>query len=310
MIKKDPTNIQQFHKPLFFSESARVGFRHLLRNLKIPSDQFILLPSYIGLSVREGSGVLDPIEDCNICYDFYRVDSNLSANLDDLKKKLSSIKAFAVFVIHYFGFMQSDILMIKEICKENQILLIEDCAHCLPSCHDGSKLGMVGDFSLFSIHKFFPTKAGGILQVNNNAYSFQDLPEEEKISRQDLETFTCSDLLAIAKQRVANYNALLKLLLPYEEKIEIPFSQIPDGIVPMNFPVLLKSHDRHEIYKKLIDEGVEAISLYYQLIEQIREDQYPLSHAVSNKILNLPIHQDVTKEDVQVIADKLLKVLC
>ena len=113
MIKKNQTNIQQFRKPLFFAKSARVGFRHLLRNLNISSDKSIILPSYIGLSVREGSGVLDPIEDCNV-YDFYRVDNNLSADLGDLKKKLSSVKTFAIFVIHYFGFMQSDIIMIKK----------------------------------------------------------------------------------------------------------------------------------------------------------------------------------------------------
>jgi len=310
MIYKNQTDRKRYRNSIFFTSSARVGFRHLLNNLNIGKDGYILLPSYIGYSIREGSGVIDPIEECGITYAFYRVKRNLSVDLDDLQNKIKIYrhKTFAVFVIHYFGFLQSDIIEIRNICANYGIYLVEDCAHCFKSSYKGVLLGDFGDFSLFSIHKILPTLDGGILKVNRNDVSLPLITEDDKISFESLESYLTSNMEEIAKIRINNYKFLLELLLPMRD-IEILYPQLEYGIVPMNFPILIKSKSRHDVYQGLIREGVETMALYYQLIDSIQEEVYPLSHEISHKILNLPIHQDVNEDDLHVIADKLYKVL-
>ena len=308
MIRKDQTDKKRYRNSIYYASKARVGFRFLLRNMSITKDEYILLPSYVGYSIREGSGVHDPIEECEINYTFYRVDKNLSCDLDDLRNKISSFKIFAVFVIHYFGFKQSDIIEIKNICQHNNVYLIEDCAHCLNSSSEGTPLGDYGDFSLFSLPKTLPVPDGGILQVNRGDIALPPISTVDKISLEAMEIYSTSDIEAITNQRIKNYNALLELLLPMSG-IEILYPKLPTGIVPMNFPVLLRSKNRHETFEGLMNEGVETMALYYQLIDPIQEAEYPVSHEISRKILNLPIHQDVSAGDIRIIADKLTKVL-
>lgn len=308
MIHKNQKDHKLYRDSIYFTSAARVGFRHLLLNLKIPKDKYILLPSYIGYSIREGSGVLDPIEECGINYKFYRIKRNLSADLEDIGRKISMHNIFSIFVIHYFGFLQSDISEIKNICNSHNIFLIEDCAHCLKSNYDGTPLGDFGDFSLFSIHKVLPTPDGGILKVNRKDISIPVIGKNDKISFKSLEIYATSQFDEISYIRIKNYK-LLQELLSSMNSVEILYPQLPDGIVPMNFPILIKSKNRFDIYKRLMHEGVETMALYYQLVTPIIEDEYPVSHELSGKILNLPIHQELSENEIYFIADTLYKAL-
>lgn len=53
------------------------------------------------------------------------------------------------------------------------------------------------------------------------------------------------------------------------------------------------------------DAGFGAVSLYHTLIDQIRENEFPASHQISRRILNLPIHQDAQEEDLHEMVDCL-----
>ncbi|KUG05624.1 aminotransferase [hydrocarbon metagenome] len=63
-------------------------------------------------------------------------------------------KTRAVIVVHLYGH-PADMVRIKEICDEYDLLLIEDCAQAHGARIDGRKVGTFGDFGTFS---FYPTK--------------------------------------------------------------------------------------------------------------------------------------------------------
>ena len=77
---------------------------------------------------------------------------NMSAG--EIKKKISN-KTKAVIIVHYAGYPCEDIEEISNLCKMNNILLIEDVAHAPGASVDGKKCGTWGDIGCFS---FFSNK--------------------------------------------------------------------------------------------------------------------------------------------------------
>jgi len=305
MITKEAKELTNYNN-IYFTSSARVGFRHLLHSLEFNNDEKILLPSYIGITDKEGSGVIDPVETVGIDYEFYPIANDFSIDKDEFRIMAETRKFKAALIIHYFGFLQSDIEFIQKVCKDNSILLIEDCAHALYSSHKKTFLGDYGDFSFYSIHKFLPSKDGGILKINNSDYSLAPLKNSDKISSESLEIFSKARESEISRIRIDNYLYLLKLLKSVDD-IGIVYPKLDEGIVPMNFPILIKNISREKLYFKLADKDFPTIALYYRLVESISKKLFPISHQLSKTILNLPVHQDTSKEDIDTLVDALVK---
>jgi len=97
--------------------------------------------------------------------DFEKESLNMSPN--DLRKKITS-KSKAIIVQHTFG-KPAKIEQIREIAKENKLLLIEDCAHSLGANFQNKKLGTYGDASFFSFgrDKVISSVFGGMAVTNN-----------------------------------------------------------------------------------------------------------------------------------------------
>jgi len=76
----------------------------------------------------------------------------------------------AIIPIHLYGQM-SDMKRIKAIANKHNLLVIEDCAHCIEGERDGIKPGQLSDAAVFS---FYATKnigcgEGGAVVTNNDA---------------------------------------------------------------------------------------------------------------------------------------------
>ncbi len=86
-------------------------------------------------------------------------------------KELITPKTKAVVVVHYGG-IPCDMDSITEICKEHNLLLIEDSAHALASYYKGNPCGTLGDLATFSFHetKNIISGEGGLLIVNNEKF--------------------------------------------------------------------------------------------------------------------------------------------
>jgi len=307
MIKKKQEFNKEFMKREYLLPRGRSAFFHAMQLLKLDKQNKILIPSYIGLSQKEGSGVFDPINHLKVGYEFYKLNQDLSVNIGDFAEKIRQKEIKAALIIHYFGFCQKGFDKIIEICKMNKKYLIEDCAHAFNSFHKNKKLGTFGDIGFYSIHKFLSTDDGGILLINNERIQ---IPQalRDNISEKTLRILYKSDIGKINKKRVSNYDYLLKRIKNLKWAHAF-YNKCPNGIIPINFPVIIKNKDRNYVYFKLLKRGVETVSLYHTLIPQIKKQDYPVSYYLSRHILNLPIHEDISKHDMDIILKELRDVL-
>jgi dTDP-4-amino-4,6-dideoxygalactose transaminase len=302
MITKNPTNRENLTERVWYFSAARTAFRHLLNQMEFGEDDVILLPSYIGITDREGSGVMDPIWESGIKYDFFHVDSHLNADLADLFTRIQAGCIKALLLIHYFGFPQKQVFKIRDFCKRNDVHLIEDCAHSLYGKLGESDLGSIGDFSFFSIHKSIPSETGGFLRSNLDQFELtKQIGDEERIDLSALEVFTRVRVADVVEKRFANYEYLAQLLENCPG-VTLMFPELPAGVVPLNMPVLIGNDQREALYFCLMEQGLPTIALYYRLIDDLHAEDFKVSRRISENILNLPIHQDVeTSELIELV---------
>jgi dTDP-4-amino-4,6-dideoxygalactose transaminase len=92
--------------------------------------------------------------------------------LEEAFKKYPEVKA--VIVVHLYG-LSADMDKIMEICKKNDVAVIEDAAESLGGYYKGQHTGTFGDYGIFSFNgnKIITTSGGGMLVSNN----------EEKVSK-------------------------------------------------------------------------------------------------------------------------------
>lgn len=90
----------------------------------------------------------------------------LQVDTEDLMKLLKGFKGVLV-ITHYLGFVQKGINIIADYCRKNDIILIENCTHCLGTKYLDQAIGTFGDYSIFSLRKNMSLPHGGALVVNN-----------------------------------------------------------------------------------------------------------------------------------------------
>ncbi|MBM4224082.1 MAG: DegT/DnrJ/EryC1/StrS aminotransferase family protein, partial [Gammaproteobacteria bacterium] len=94
--------------------------------------------------------------------------NNLALNIEEIKKKITS-KTKAILLIHILGYNGlSDELL--QICKDKNILLIEDVCESHGATFKGQKVGTFGDISNFSFYyaHHMTSIEGGMISTNNH----------------------------------------------------------------------------------------------------------------------------------------------
>jgi dTDP-4-amino-4,6-dideoxygalactose transaminase len=106
--------------------------------------------------------------------------------------------------------------------------------------------------------------------------------------------------------RRRNY-CLLADILHNQNNLSILHPELPDGVCPLNFPIIIENRDfvRLELYKRGID--ADAFGKCYHKDYSLHD--YPDSNYLKNHILSLPIHQNLDTERIRYIADNLLNIL-
>jgi dTDP-4-amino-4,6-dideoxygalactose transaminase len=86
---------------------------------------------------------------CDICgpHDF-------NLDIEDVARRITP-RTRAVVAVHFCGY-PADVLALRELCDERELILIEDCAQAISALvDDGRQVGTVGEFGAFS---FFSKK--------------------------------------------------------------------------------------------------------------------------------------------------------
>ena len=96
---------------------------------------------------------------------------SFSIDMKDLESKITP-EVGAVIIVHIGGIISHNITKILEICRKNNVPLVEDAAHAHFSLRGSYRAGSIGDIATFS---FFPTKVmttgeGGMITTSNKEY--------------------------------------------------------------------------------------------------------------------------------------------
>lgn len=273
---------------------------------------------------------------------FVDVMDDYQMNPAEVKAKITD-KTLAIFVVHLFG-KTCDILWYRQFAREYKIGLIEDCCEAFGGIvdktdsiwQDGihktfsniSKVGTIGDFGTFS---FFPshtitTGEGGMVitnddelanlarQVSNhgrrgddilNKFHFDVFGYNGKMSNV-LASIGCAilptadDVIKKRRENVEYYNQLLGLNW-YASS-------------PHCYPVRYDTEEkRDDSLKRLWDNGVEARKAFSSLPTQekvyahlgYKIGDFPQAEYFGKHVLFVPVHQGLTKEDIQKICSLL-----
>ncbi len=338
---KKKKNIFKFWKSylknfkLFFS--GRDALRFLLKNLK--EKYFYLLPSYTCYEV------IRPFEEFSLDFDFYRVYFNPSPQIDfdDIKKKAARYKNPIVIIIEYFGFpvdYELEIPFILDIShslltfkkrnfKIKPSFIFGSLRKILP-LPDGGVLFFDGeikdsvknfDYKTFLIklsaylirnfHNFLPDLTKPLFSF---AYDVLDRNYEKKLTdNKDSKklSFLTNYILKripyefIIEKRRQNFIYLLKNL--NFEKIQPLYTDLPEGICPLNFPFF--SNNKHKIKDFLIKNRIYPPTLWPDIHPLIKKENYPEIHKIPEKILSLPIDHRYNINDMKKIKEVIERCL-
>jgi len=172
---KDPNF--NFKKVVFYP-FGRNALYSILKEMKVSGKDSVLLPNFVCHTA------IKPFQMFTKKVNFFRVKEDLSIDFDDLVSKVGK-DTKVLTVVHYHGFTDN-IERVMEICRENDIYLIEDCAQAMYSRHGGKLLGSFGDASVFSIRKTLPVPDGGALVVNNEEFEVKE-PAKELADEEGIE---------------------------------------------------------------------------------------------------------------------------
>lgn len=296
IIQKKQGIEDNYKNNLSFYNSARDGLNNIL-NLDICQNRIILLPAYIGYSTSEGSGIFDPIKQSNTPYVFYNLTSNLEIDFDKLKEQIDNNRNGILLFVHYFGFIDVNLKDLRSYAIDKGFIIIEDCAHALFTFHKDPDY--TSDFILFSLHKMLPFRSGGLVISQK---CFKTLANEYYY---DLFSF---DFKGISNRRQENYLYLEeKIKILKNSNIKLLHKALGNNI-PQTLPVLISSMSlRDYLYFELNKRSIGVVSLYHQLIESV--SLYSNENYLSNHILNLPVHQDINKNEIDYYFKVLVELL-
>jgi dTDP-4-amino-4,6-dideoxygalactose transaminase len=304
MITKKAENPSNYSRRVVPFQTARQAFAGILRALDIAHGK-VLLPAYVGWSPREGSGVFDPIATLHLDYRFYALDDRLRIDLDSLRIALQDGSVRVLVLIHYFGYVDPAYADAVKIAREYDVFVLEDEAHAMLTDAVGGICGRLGDGCLYSFHKLLPVDAGGAAVINDP----QSPLAQSIVSGPDCPLPVQFDLQRIASKRRSNSMMLDGMVRESLPEVEPLFGAPACGEFPQSYPVLVPNGSRDRLYHEMNAAGFGVVSLYHTLISQVPPQSFPAAVRVSRRILNLPVHQDVSHEALEAMVSELARQL-
>ncbi len=152
--------IDNYHKPVWLNSSSEALFNICRRT--DGGNVSIMLPAYFcGQSLRY-------LRHAKVSLLFYEVCEDLSPDYYSIEKTLQKVKPDFFLHVHYFGCIDNQTAT-RELCDRYGMTMIEDCAHVI---HPIMHKNWVGDYVIFSPHKFFPiSRASAVFSKDGIALS-------------------------------------------------------------------------------------------------------------------------------------------
>jgi len=269
---------------------------------------------------------------------------NLGLDPKSVETKINQ-KTKAIIPIDYGG-LSCKIFEIKQIAKENNIILIEDAAEALGSTINGKKSGSQADSAIFSFcgNKVITTGEGGAVVTNS-----KDIYEKIKLIRShgrmdsgnyfnnpnrskyvDLGyNWRMSSITAALG--ISQLNKLDKIIQKRRENahfISSKLSKNPSIILPQEnseyrhiyqmYTIRLPNKDlRDGLQKHLLDKKIFSkvyfnpihLTEFYREKFGCKEGQLPNTELISQQVLTIPLYPNMTSEEKNFLVESILEFL-
>lgn len=285
-VAKQAQDLQCFLRPAVPTANARTAIKLFLTSVgqELGHPPKVLIPAYYGWSPREGSGVLDPIREAGAFPVLCRVDRNLQVDGDRYQDLLDHDRPDVVMLIHYFGWPDANVASLAAAARASGAVLLEDEAHSLLTDLVGGMSGRHGQAAAASVHKCLPLHGGGVMFLNQPS---TEAPGDTEAP------FWQYDLWSIGQRRLVNTQIWTDLLREAKTPGALLHERVPEGVIPLNLPFLVAPERRQLVYEVMNDAGFGVVCLYHRLGDGITEDEHPDSFWLSERTVNLPVHQDL-----------------
>lgn len=153
-----------------------------LKILNLPKESMIAINGFTCFAVYKA------IEEAGltpICLDLEEKNTDLNFSSEVLENSLRNNPKIKVVIAQNTLGYPCDINEILKVCKKNNLILIEDLAHCAGTKYeDGQEAGSIGDFVAlsFSQDKVIDVVSGGALVIRNKQYSNKTIQQFNNIS--------------------------------------------------------------------------------------------------------------------------------
>jgi len=234
----------------------------------------------------------------------------------------------AIMPVHLYG-LPADMDAFRKLADEHDAYLLEDAAQAHGAEYDGEKVGSLGDAAAFS---FYPTKnmttgEGGMVTTDDDeiaekarqvvdhgrtegyehafvGYNYRMTNIAAAIGRDQL-----CHLPEWVEKRRENARALDEGL----EDTRLTTPHEPEGTKHVYHQYTVRTQEREDL-KQLLDENGVGYGVYYPLPiphqpAYDREETYPVAERASEEVISLPVHQNVSEDDIRQIIDVALETL-
>jgi perosamine synthetase len=233
----------------------------------------------------------------------------------------------AVMVVHLYG-GSCDMAAICRICKDNGILLIEDCAEAFGTYYEDTHVGTFGDVATFSFfgNKTITTGEGGMVickdaQVLELAYHLKTQavsPTREywhdMLGYNYRMTNICAaigvaqlehaEYILAKKRELAKWYDNCLAGLPVKRQAEPPHSRHSWWL----YSILVAPELRDPLRQHLRDASVETRPLFppvHAFPHYKSGLTFPVAENISKSGLSLPSYPDLTESEVRMISSKI-----
>ena len=248
-------------------------------------------------------------------------------DLNEIKKSISK-KTVAILPVHFAG-MPCDMNGILDICKKNNLELIEDAAHASGTKFEKQKIGTHGTVFCFSFHpvKNLAMLTGGLISINHKKHKkFKKILNERRwcgITNRKGFNYDVQEIgwnyymnemsagLGILQlKKLDRLNKIRsKIAKRYHDEIEIDEKMPYEKDCSYHF-YWIRVNDRENIMKKLKKEGIET-GIHYRPIHTMsmynKKTKLPVTEKIGKEIMSIPTHPNLTNNEITKIISKINK---
>lgn len=145
-------------------QSGTAALHLALKSLGCKKKDKVIIPNYTCVSN------ISSVAQCNAFPIVVEVERDtLGLDYDLVKKAIKKYKPKILQLVHVYGCPARDTLKIVNLCKKNNIKIIEDGSESLGAVINKKKIGSFGDISVFSTRseKMIGVGEGGMISTNN-----------------------------------------------------------------------------------------------------------------------------------------------